>query len=545
MKKLYYLVFIAFVIPFIGLSQVAIGASAVNASAALDIVSSNSGFLMPRMTLAQRTTILSPATGLIVFQTDGTGGYYYYTGTVWTPFKGNYWSNIGNAGTLPATNFIGTTDAQPFIIKTNNAEQMRVLSSGFVGIGTPTPLNKLHLVGSLRIQDGNEGIGKVLVSNALGNTTWKTASSLGIAGWGLTGNTGTTPGTNYLGTVDGQDLVIKTNNTEKARFFVNGNVGINVAAPIAKFEVAGDLDNLAVIKGTNTNTTAGTISYGVMGQCNSTGLGSAGMNCISTSSAGNEIGVLGRYQSYGAGVFGLGYNNLGSNVGLTYMTNLRDYGVYGSVRYPGGFGIYGYDGGNYNGAIPGVDLISYALYGNGKFACTGTKSASVPTTQGNQLVYCAESPEMWFEDLGTSKLVNGSVHIALDDMYMETVFIDDTHKMRIFIQEEGESNGLRIVKDADNKGFTVKEKNGGTSNIDFSYRIMAKRRFYQNQRYGVDPNQPLKDNLAEAKDAAILTTDPEKTKIALANAIAEKEREYRERVASVLDKSKNNKKGAN
>jgi hypothetical protein len=44
----------------------------------------------------------------------------------------------------------------------------------------------------------------------------------------------------------------------------------------------------------------------------------------------------------------------------------------------------------------------------------------------------------------------------------------------VFLQEEGESNGLIVIKDADNKGFTVK-KNGGTSNITFSFRIMAKR----------------------------------------------------------------------
>ena len=59
--------------------------------------------------------------------------------------------------------------------------------------------------------------------------------------------------------------------------------------------------------------------------------------------------------------------------------------------------------------------------------------------------------------------------------------------MRIFLQEEGESNGLIVIKDADNKGFTVKEKNGGTSNITFSFRIMAKRLHFQDHRFGNDP----------------------------------------------------------
>jgi hypothetical protein len=45
-----------------------------DASAILDARSSTKGFLPPRMTLAQRGAIASPATGLQVYQTDGTVG---------------------------------------------------------------------------------------------------------------------------------------------------------------------------------------------------------------------------------------------------------------------------------------------------------------------------------------------------------------------------------------------------------------------------------------------------------------------------------------
>lgn len=60
-----------------------IGTTSPNASAKVQIDSTNSGFLPPRMTSAQRTAIASPAEGLIVYQTDGTVGLYVYSGGSW------------------------------------------------------------------------------------------------------------------------------------------------------------------------------------------------------------------------------------------------------------------------------------------------------------------------------------------------------------------------------------------------------------------------------------------------------------------------------
>lgn len=60
------------------------GATAPDASAALEVKSTTKGLLIPRMTAAQRTAIATtPPTGLMVYQTDGTAGFYYYNGTAW------------------------------------------------------------------------------------------------------------------------------------------------------------------------------------------------------------------------------------------------------------------------------------------------------------------------------------------------------------------------------------------------------------------------------------------------------------------------------
>jgi hypothetical protein len=63
--------------------QLGVNSTTPNASARLQVDSTTQGFLPPRMTLAQRTAIASPATGLIVYQTDGVEGLWLRTSTGW------------------------------------------------------------------------------------------------------------------------------------------------------------------------------------------------------------------------------------------------------------------------------------------------------------------------------------------------------------------------------------------------------------------------------------------------------------------------------
>ncbi|MEO8069108.1 MAG: hypothetical protein ABI599_15530 [Flavobacteriales bacterium] len=58
--------------------------------------------------------------------------------------------------------------------------------------------------------------------------------------WQLQGNTATTPGTDFLGTTDAKDLVVKTNGTEAMRVLANQRVGIGTAAPAHTLQVQGD-----------------------------------------------------------------------------------------------------------------------------------------------------------------------------------------------------------------------------------------------------------------------------------------------------------------
>ncbi|MEO7311051.1 MAG: hypothetical protein ABIX01_11685 [Chitinophagaceae bacterium] len=71
----------------------------------------------------------------------GQGSYSFFNAGL----QGRAWSSKGNAGTNPDNHFIGTTDQQDFVTRTNGIERMRVTSDGKVGIGTYTPVAPLQV----------------------------------------------------------------------------------------------------------------------------------------------------------------------------------------------------------------------------------------------------------------------------------------------------------------------------------------------------------------------------------------------------------------
>ncbi len=72
-------------------AQVAVNTdgSSPDGSAMLDVKSTTKGMLIPRMDSTQRVAISTPATGLLVYQTNGTDGFWFYNGTAWVSLNGN------------------------------------------------------------------------------------------------------------------------------------------------------------------------------------------------------------------------------------------------------------------------------------------------------------------------------------------------------------------------------------------------------------------------------------------------------------------------
>jgi hypothetical protein len=79
-------------------------------SAMLDVSSTEKGMLIPRMTEAQRTAIAIPAKGLLVYQNDGTEGFYYYDGSAWTRLSSGTYTETDPVFGLSAAHGITSTN---------------------------------------------------------------------------------------------------------------------------------------------------------------------------------------------------------------------------------------------------------------------------------------------------------------------------------------------------------------------------------------------------------------------------------------------------
>lgn len=198
-----------------------------NSSAILDVSSTTQGMLVPRMTEAQRTAIASPATGLLVYQTDMTAGFYFYNGTVWTSLNGGGGTDASalTTGTLAAARMpalTGDITTSAGTVATTLANT--AVTAGSYGSASQVPTytvdskGRLTAASNTNIAIAGSAITSGTVSTARlgsgtadnttylrGDGTWATVGG----GWGLTGNAGTTAGTNFIGTTDNVDLIFK------------------------------------------------------------------------------------------------------------------------------------------------------------------------------------------------------------------------------------------------------------------------------------------------------------------------------------------------
>lgn len=187
----------------------------------------------------------------------------------------------------------------------------------------------------------------------------------------------------------------------------------------------------------------GAVPFGVWGDTNQ----SFGKAVVATADDGNAFA---------------GYNNGNSGFPTLYLQNDENANSTFDVLVAAGPGF---------GGGCRIDV-------SGNLLCTGSKSAVVPVDDGSRKValYAVEAPENWFEDAGSGQLSHGEVVINLDSTFAQTVNTDiDYH---VFLTPNGDCRGLYVAQKSETS-FVVRELGGGTSDIAFDYRIMAKRRGYE------------------------------------------------------------------
>jgi len=209
------------------------------------------------------------------------------------------------------------------------------------------------------------------------------------------------------------------------------------------------------------------------------------------SSNDNKGAIVGATEQYnGIGIEGWGLNS-SQGYGVSGGTSqiVKPAGMVGVVGWgqtaggyfrtdvTGGYGCWGYSNGG-----------AYGLYYTGGIGGTGKNNIIVRTSKGPVSLNVQASPGSWFEDFGSGKLINGKAHIELDPLFLECITISEKYPMKVFIQLTGREgcNGVRVIKRK--TGFDVIEFNNGNSNVTFDYRIVAKRKGFENERMEICPS---------------------------------------------------------
>jgi trimeric autotransporter adhesin len=181
---------------FAGTSQmqaqsVGIGTTTPNTSSVLELSSPNKGLLIPRVALTSTTTA-APVTafvaGMVLYNTATAGdvspGYYVCDGAKWVRLEvsGNNWGLNGNAGTNPATNFIGTTDNADLVFKRNNVQ------AGLLNLSLSNTSFGLFALNPAGTGSNNTALGSLALSD---NETGYSNTAIGVtalvqnnSGWG-------------------------------------------------------------------------------------------------------------------------------------------------------------------------------------------------------------------------------------------------------------------------------------------------------------------------------------------------------------------------
>ncbi|MBC5834550.1 hypothetical protein G6N05_08760 [Flavobacterium sp. F372] len=444
------------------ISNAQVGVGTTTPAGALDINSSTNGLLLPRVSLTAlniAAPVVNPAggalvVGTLIWNTATAGvipnnvvpGMYYWEGTRWISLAGSPggldWSLSGNTGTNPATNYVGTTDNVPLILRANSIERIRM--------GTAeTVINEDAQNYDFRVEGTGEtemffvdaSTNHVHIRASSPFPTIDMFTSVGVAGdYPINGYA---TGQSSAG-VYGRHSTDATGTDSNAGGAFDGSGNGFTNLPGFNIGVIGTAVDVGVVGTVTTPTSNTQTRYG---------------GYFSNTNTADNVQATAQLA---------GYDN----------TNSMYYGGYFDGGQDGVGGFITGAGGDINGDANTTDYAWVGLQHAGtNYKIMGGGSVSTIVKDENnkgRILYASESPEITFTDSGIGTLVNGVCKIDIDKVLAKNIFVNEKHPLKVFIQLEGDCNGV-FVTDKSANGFTVKELQNGKSNVSFSWQLIANR----------------------------------------------------------------------
>ena len=215
----------------------------------------------------------------------------------------------------------------------------------------------------------------------------------------------------------------------------------------------------------------------------------------SSAAAGSYSGYFVNTAAGGAGLYARSGSNAAADLVLGANNSTDDDGrLYSSQVYPGTDLLLvsndaiqldldnDSDEDGHFWILNGANTTVFSVNESGDMIAIGTKSAAV-TTQGygQRKLYAVESPEVWFEDFGRAKLVDGAATVAVEPVFAQTVNLEAYH---VYLTAVCREPVLLFVAQQTPAAFTVQgvTLGGQPSQCAFDYRLVAKRLGYEKVR---------------------------------------------------------------
>ena len=507
-------------------AQVGVQTDNPDPSSILDIVSSEKGILIPRVSLtadlASPSPVTAPATGLLVFNSgnDQPAGFYYWTGTEWEALSANgqqqdSWLTTGNNLINADIQYLGTNDSADLVLRTVAMERLRVNDRGQVLVGSSEPVSDSDLFSVVAGPDFQSAINSY--SNNTGIYSSGTAYGLISVSEDSTGF----PVYAKNRSVDGYGGIFVGSNGS-AYTLTDHSSGISSHGHDGVFTTGIDQnEGIGIIAGGNNVQTLSTINTGAGGAftgyhgvyshatdrtegCGMIGVGNDHSDYVSLrdGSGGSFTGfhgILGYAtdESNGTGIVGAGNGEgyymmeegyggggafTGKYIGLAGWADEdddRSVGVlgqyYGFGGWSDGIGVKGiaHANNNYGYGVYGEGNW-YGVFANGDFGASGSKAFVIdhPLDPENKILkhYSMESPEVLNLYRGNATLGNGGeIVITLPAYFLEV----NTNFSYMLTPIGSKAPGLYISKEIDDSGtFTVA---GGDPGQKFSWVVYAER----------------------------------------------------------------------